>query len=809
MRNAVSPPRSSPALSIVAAVFLALPSAPAHAEPPKSALILFKDGFSLQGYVIREKKTITDSATGMPVQLPEGFFLVDDLARRVIFSPSRLAKVIDDQSFQPESGVLVQRRSKADAFARPVPPIRQVLEAGPFNEKWDRTYRYNTTDREVVVPQHLSALSPYYARVDAMPLIRNAFLRQYRWMSFYLTRELGAEQVRALLVNHPDLRESKGMKEQDRADRRLRVAQFLLRCGWYDETQKELDQFAQDFPNLKSQTESLEEQLKKSRATRRAQEVRLAYQANRFGWLERHLADFDEDGLDEQTAADVRALRSQLETAAENVKLAQRYLKELPSAVFSPGQRAWLAEAAEAIRVAVAPDNVGRLEAFLGQARQAERQRQQEKQPDVGPAPLLALAVSGWLLGNTAAETNVDIARRLWATRQFVLHYEKASSAVERRQMLEDYESRRSDAVPLDEMVQLIRSIPPPDAEDKPDPGPRDVAAPGGGYCVQLPPEYGPRRTYPVLIALHGAGETPKDAVAHWGETAAQHGYIVAAPKWAQGLQAEYEYSVREHAAVLGTLRDLRRRFQVDSDRVFLAGLGPGGDMAYDVGLSHPDLFAGVVPMGAFPGPFPYRYRHNGQYLPFYVVTGDRSGDSADNRAMFKEWVAHGYPSLFVQYRGRGLEWFGAELPSIFDWMDRQRRANPISELGRWGQLGDQFETMRATDNHFYWLSTDSIRDSCLNDGPHYSSRILGATLQANRGGNHINVRTQGINRVTVWLGTGEGSVDFDKPVAIYVGTALRWNRKVEPSREVLLDDLLTRGDRQRLYVARVDLDGR
>ena len=80
---------------------------------------------------------------------------------------------------------------------------------------------------------------------------------------------------------------------------------------------------------------------------------------------------------------------------------------------------------------------------------------------------------------------------------------------------------------------------------------------------------------------------------------------------------------------------------------------------------------------------------------------------------------------------------------------------------------------------------------------------------QANRGGNHINVRTQGVRRLTVWFGQGDGTTDFERPVTVYVNTAKKWERKVTPSRETLLEDLYARGDRQRLYVARVELEVR
>jgi hypothetical protein len=778
-------------------------------------LIVFKDGFSIQGYVVREKKTIIDQATSQPVQLADGFFLVDDLARRVIFSPSRIEKVSEDQTFNPDEGAIINRREIDLSFAKPMPPIREVIEAGAFDDKWDRDFRYRTTDRTVTARQHLAVLSPYYARLDSVPrVVGHALAMPFRWNSCYLTRELGPEQVLALLGTAPDFKESRDMKEEERAARRLKVAQFLLQAGWSAEARTELERLARDLPGQKDRAETGLEAIRKVRAAQLADDFKLAYRAGQFAWLQKQLADFAEDGVDERTLADVRGLRSDLEAAADNVKLARRFLKELPEEVIHPSQARWLTAAAEAIGDELTLDNVGRLETFLAQAQQAERMRKSQATPELAPAQLLALAVSGWLLGNTAAESKVEVAERLWRTRLFVLDYQKAGGRGERQRLLSDYERRGSDAVPLDELAQVIRLLPPPEPEEKLDRVPRDVHVGGSelrgtGYCLQLPPEYTHGRAWPVLLVLHQAGEKPRDTLDRWAEYADNHGYILAAPEWADGGQTEYTFSAREHATVLDTLHDLRRRFAVDSDRVFLAGWGQGGDMAYDVGLAHPDLFAGVVPMSAFPGPWPYRYRHNGQYLPFYVISGDRSGDSRDNKAMFQEWVPHGYPVLYVQYRGRGVEWFAGELPSLFDWMDRQRRAHPTTELGRLGgATGDEFLTMRSGDNRFYWLTTDALDERQLNEGPRFNPRPLGATLQANRRGNDFTVRTQGVKQVTVWLG-GDGLADFDKPVTVYVNTTKRWDRKVTPSREVLLEDFYARGDRQRLFVARIDLEVR
>src|SRR5262249_42163931 len=245
-------------------------------------------------------------------------------------------------------------------------------------------------------------------------------------------------------------------------------------------------------------------------------------------------------------------------------------------------------------------------------------------------------------------------------------------------------------------------------------------------YHVQVPPEYHVGRNYPVLFVLHPEGGRPLDMLAAWSGLAAQHGYILVAPAWVDGLGPTYNYTVEEHAAVVEVLRDLRRRFQVDSDRVFLFGFSEGGNMAYDVGLSHPDLFAGVAPMGGRPRYFATVYWRNAQYLPFYAVNGTYEGESTDRvRRQFSDWVGRGFPALMVQDKGRGLEPFPVEFPTILEWMSRKKRAAGSPELGKHAlgsSLGDEFYASRHTDNRFYWLSSDILSDRCVNDARHWDN---------------------------------------------------------------------------------------
>ena len=70
------------------------------------------------------------------------------------------------------------------------------------------------------------------------------------------------------------------------------------------------------------------------------------------------------------------------------------------------------------------------------------------------------------------------------------------------------------------------------------------------------------------------------------------------------GQPPDYHYTPSEHAAVELALRDARRRYAIDSDRVFVAGQLTGGNMAWDFALAHPDLFAGVIVISGFPAKY-------------------------------------------------------------------------------------------------------------------------------------------------------------------------------------------------------------
>jgi pimeloyl-ACP methyl ester carboxylesterase len=780
--------------------------------PATAELFFFKDGFVVQGKLIREQKLEVDALTSEPILIPQGLYLVDDGCRRVYIIPQHV-RLIDKKDGTEEK---VLNPSDKTVGSINLPPILEVLETSRWTDTWDRTLKFTSPQGPVLLKQHMSVLTPHYARVDTTSRFFHA--------QTYLTRELGVDTVRALLATHADFQEKKGLPDADRLARRLRYFDFFAQAGWYDEAGEELSRIARDLPEHKARAEELRGDLGRARSRELFEEIKRLRLAGRHEAVRKRLADFPEKDASEQTLAALREVRTAVGATADKVDQATKFLKELPEEV-PAAQREQFTQMARAILSELHPDTVGRLNEFVTQARQTAEQRQKGEKVETGPAELLSLATTGWLLGNASAEARPESALRVWRAREMVLAYLRGADLTARTQVLNASEKEKVAQAPLDEIMQLIPNLPPPEAEATFDAKPAEMRVKAGRrgapYVLQLPPEYRHGRPYPVLLLLHQSGEKPLTMLERWSEAAAENGFILAAPEWEQGVGGGYGYTEREHAIVFDTLRDLRRRFQVDSDRVFLFGLGQGGLMAYDVGMAHPDLFAGVIPMSAGPDKFSERYFRNVQYLPFYVVNGDRSGEpNKKTREQFNRWMergAHGYPMLWVQYKGRGQEWFGAELPNIFDWMQPKRRAFPLRQLGtdgNRGPLGDEFYTCRATDNQFYWLSTDGILDTHLMPTGRWNPSVSSATMTAriDRETNHIYVRTYGLTQLSIWLGRnarGETMIDFDKPVTVHVGVETsKWvNKKVTPSLALLLEDVFQRGDRQRLFLAKIDLN--
>jgi hypothetical protein len=771
-------------------------------------LVFLKDGFVLQGRVKQESKTEFDPVSREPIVMPKGLMLLDDGPRRCYIVPTQVR--LAEKKEPPIEEVAARENRLGVTVPRPVPAILEVIEAPPFDDEWNRSIRFRTTWGQVQAKQELAIVGPYHSRADAFP--------RYAWSAHFLTRELGVDQVRRLLSTHKKFKVTPDLPAKEALSRRLRWCDFFLQAGWYDEADAELNRLLKTMPDFRESIEAGQAAVGRVRAREKYEELKRLSVAGLVETARQRGADFPEQHATEETLSGWRELKAELESVLARQERLGKHLDLLARAVSGDDAKT-LAEAALAIKTELHPLGLGRLEAFLGQADQAQRQRDAGAMPSLSPPELIGLAVTGWLLGNPASEAKPAVALRLWRLRHMVLEYLRSSIPNKRQEALDSCTRDLGSAPTVDEIARIVPHLPPVEPEPlaagrRLDLTVESAARRDGNYALLLPPEYRHSRPTPVLLVLHDTNEKAEEMLDRWAE-AADHGYLVAAPQWERQLGGGYHYTAAEHGIVLEVLRDLRRRFNVDSDRVFLSGLGHGGSMAFDVGLGHPDLFAGVLPVSGSPDFHSDRYWRNAQYLPFYVINGDRSGDSNKRtREQFTNWAGRGYPSLWIQYKGRGTEWFAGEVPNALDWMRSKRRFFPLQQLGtdgNRGNFGNEFQSLRHSDNSFYWLEATEIHDRChatTDRWPNVSPATL--TARIDKESNEIIIRTAGVRKLTVWLGrgpNGENLIDFDRNLSIRVNLNSRFaNRKVTPSLTTLLEDLYQRGDRQRLFLAKIEI---
>jgi pimeloyl-ACP methyl ester carboxylesterase len=790
----------------------------------RADVIILKDGFTIQAMkTVQEKEVVLDPTVG-PLISPKanGMTAADDGPRWVIFPTStrQLAEISENNRFR-DFAAYTRDRTRGD-LKLPSNVVNPITTKKWDYKEWKMEVKYddaNDKHAKYTVKLQITVITPYYVRIGSENYGNVA--------RYYLTSELGPELVRKFLVNHPDL-----VEKPDKPDpvRREKLIRFWIQADWLDEADKDLAELIAVLPAEKERHARLKSEVNALRAEKLVAEIERAKEAGRHQWaireLEKFPTAFPKQDVPKPAADKVTLLRGEYARRTDQFSRARRYLTEL-AAKINPASNKWLIDAAKVVQAEVNMDTLGRIDMFLTLAERAEKDAKDGRRPTHSPEDLLSAAITGWHLGKVAAEPKVDLAYRVWMTRQMALEYLRTPAPNGRDRVLKGWLGGPN-ALKYDELEKLISLLPPPEAPAELPSGttamslPPSVQAPGGiNFVLRLPDEYQPGRSYPLFLLLpdpfgdqNPPGTPMQNFLDRFGELPNRLGYIVASVEWWPPGKFSYEYTKDEQGMVMTLLSYLRRAYQVDSDRIFLCGNGEGGALALDLGGSHPDTFAGVVPFNPTVVGKLYitcEYWVNFYQLPVYLVMGDKFGGSvATIRMMSERWMPKGFPTLIVSYKGRGKEWFPGELPYMFDWMGRKRRADPGRVLGpptlREG-MKPGFSSVRFADNRYHWLSMD-IRPE----------RVIGPIVNAQPGapiptpvkiagniveGNTIKASAIGARDVTVWF--GKGMVDYNKPVKVQVSDSKPVTKTITPEIPVLMEDLYERADRQRPYFAKLD----
>ena len=290
-------------------------------------------------------------------------------------------------------------------------------------------------------------------------------------------------------------------------------------------------------------------------------------------------------------------------------------------------------------------------------------------------------------------------------------------------------------------------------------------------YLVWIPESYDPARRYPLLVEMHGGVSRPrlvpdryfKNLEGNCGKLAQMHDFILMIPKGQQG--AEWWTDVGAHN-ILDSIASLGRTYNIDENRIFATGFSDGGSGAYYLGLTHPTVFAGFIPLNglvavAQAGGLQVHLR-NLCNRPLYAVNTGRDTlyPAAMVTPIIEAMKKAGVNVTYVVHEDmpHRPDYMEAERPRIWKWMQGVRR-DPCSKSLVW-------ETADVKYGRVQWLAVTDLgrggaRDAFpdLNPGITRGRVVLGVRLDRNFEGVGVRIESVSNPSLASTLGLEAGDV--------------------------------------------------
>ncbi len=283
-------------------------------------------------------------------------------------------------------------------------------------------------------------------------------------------------------------------------------------------------------------------------------------------------------------------------------------------------------------------------------------------------------------------------------------------------------------------------------------------------YGLYLPPHFKANKKYPLVVMLHGAGSNHRLSLRRvFGKSNAPGESDVEAthyfPAWkdvdyivvsayARGTAGYQGFREKD---VYDMLADVKKRFPIDENRIYLTGLSMGGGGVLWIGLSNPDIWAAIAAVCPAAPAGTEVLAPNALNLPAHFFHGDI--DQAVPVTASRDWVknlqALGSKVEYTEYPGvNHNSWEKAyENEFIFDWF-KQFKRNPYPERVR-------FVTTNYAHSKAFWVQFDQLTPGIL------------ASIDAKfTGTNQLDIATSALEAFSLTL-TGHPKFKAGKPLQV------------------------------------------
>ncbi len=345
---------------------------------------------------------------------------------------------------------------------------------------------------------------------------------------------------------------------------------------------------------------------------------------------------------------------------------------------------------------------------------------------------------------------------------------------------------------------------------------------------VRVPKGYDATKRYPLLLALHGQGGDGESFMRFTAKLLGERveEFIIAAPTDYQGVWLGSREEVVGDTAVM--LRMLRRRYHVDTDRVYCFGFSLGGHASCLLSLMHAEQFAAMV---AVSGTFALQMGQeavelmlpNMASVPLLLVYGELDkpegqevgGKIGGGIADWNRWVGgvakeRGLPIEVVELAGCGHDGIVPPPDRLMEYLSK-RRLSVVKRVEHWFRYPAQGHATWLHQTRFWgdpWTAQQIVVSPAASES--VSEAVVAlltdrlAYLSGEIVGQTIRIGSRRCSKVEVLL--SDALVDLDKEIEVFLDGTKRYEGKVARRISTMLELAYRDWEFQRLWPVRLEL---
>jgi predicted peptidase len=199
-----------------------------------------------------------------------------------------------------------------------------------------------------------------------------------------------------------------------------------------------------------------------------------------------------------------------------------------------------------------------------------------------------------------------------------------------------------------------------------------------GKYVVYIPKTYTGDKEFPLILFLHGAGETGSD-----GEKQVKVGLGPAIKKmtnfpfiavFPQSQKRSWQAGGADAKRALSILAEVQQSYKVDSKRIYLTGLSMGGFGTWSLAAAFPERWAAIAPICGGGDP---KTAEKIKHIPCWCFHGDadKAVNVSQSRNMIEALKKVGAEPHYTEYEKVGHNsWDRAYATAeLFEWFLKQK----------------------------------------------------------------------------------------------------------------------------------------